>query len=88
VGVDRHIGLQRFKEIYAVLRQVIAAEKAAKKALESGVKEVEVFVKGPGRQGISDQVAPGRRTEDKGDKRCHAYTHNGCRPPNGAVSKR
>jgi len=60
----------------------VASERAGKKALEFGMKEVEVFVKGPGSgresairalQGVGLQVST-----------IHDVTplpHNGCRPP-------
>jgi small subunit ribosomal protein S11 len=60
----------------------LAAEDAAKKALDNGMREVEVYVKGPG---------PGResaiRALQGSGLRVRAITdvtpipHNGCRPP-------
>ena len=60
----------------------IAAEKAAKKALETGVKEVEVFVKGPGagrESAIRSLQAAGLKI--KAIKDVTPIPHNGCRPP-------
>ena len=60
----------------------IAAEKAAKKALEAGVKEVEVFVKGPGagrESAIRSLQAAGLKI--KAIKDVTPIPHNGCRPP-------
>lgn len=60
----------------------IAAEKAAKKALELGVKEVEVFVKGPGsgrESAIRSIQAAGLKV--KAIKDVTPIPHNGCRPP-------
>jgi small subunit ribosomal protein S11 len=60
----------------------LAAEEAAKKALDNGMREIEVYVKGPG---------PGResaiRALQGSGLRVRAITdvtpipHNGCRPP-------
>ena len=60
----------------------IAAMNAAKKALEAGVKEVEVFVKGPG-QGRESAI---RSLSQAGltitaIKDVTPIPHNGCRPP-------
>lgn len=60
----------------------IAAERAAKKALELGVKEVEVFVKGPGsgrESAIRSLQAAGLKI--KAIKDVTPIPHNGCRPP-------
>ena len=60
----------------------IAAMNAAKKALEAGLKEVEVFVKGPG-QGRESAI---RALSQAGlsitaIKDVTPIAHNGCRPP-------
>lgn len=60
----------------------IAAMQAAKKALEMGLKEVEVFVKGPG-QGRESAI---RSLQQAGltitaIKDVTPIPHNGCRPP-------
>lgn len=60
----------------------IAAERAAKKALELGVKEVEVFIKGPGsgrESAIRSIQAAGLRI--KAIRDVTPIPHNGCRPP-------
>lgn len=60
----------------------IAAERAAKKSLELGVKEVEVFVKGPGagrESAIRSLQAAGLKI--KAIKDVTPIPHNGCRPP-------
>ena len=60
----------------------IAAQNAAKKALELGVKEVEVFVNGPG-SGRESAI----RSLQQAGLAIHAIKdvtpipHNGCRPP-------
>ena len=60
----------------------IAAMNAAKKALEAGLKEVEVFIKGPG-QGRESAI---RALQQAGlnvtaIKDVTPIPHNGCRPP-------
>jgi small subunit ribosomal protein S11 len=60
----------------------IAAGQAAKRALEAGLKEVEVFVKGPG-QGRESAI---RALQQAGlsitaIKDVTPIPHNGCRPP-------
>jgi small subunit ribosomal protein S11 len=60
----------------------IAAGNAAKRALEAGLKEVEVFVKGPG-QGRESAI---RALQQAGlnvtaIKDVTPIPHNGCRPP-------
>ncbi len=60
----------------------IAAGRAAKKALELGVKEVEVFVKGPGagrESAIRSIQAAGLKI--RAIKDVTPIPHNGCRPP-------
>ena len=60
----------------------LAAEAAARKAMEHGVKQVEVFVKGPG----SGREAAIRSLQAAGlqvsiIKDVTPIPHNGCRPP-------
>ncbi|MBL7156867.1 MAG: 30S ribosomal protein S11 [Candidatus Omnitrophica bacterium] len=60
----------------------IAAESAAKKAKECGVKELEVFVKGPGsgrESAIRSLQAAGLSI--RAIKDVTPIPHNGCRPP-------
>jgi len=60
----------------------IAAMNAAKKALEAGLKEVEVFVKGPG-QGRESAIRSLSQTglTITAIKDVTPIPHNGCRPP-------
>jgi len=60
----------------------VAAETAAKKAMEHGVQNIEVYVKGPG----SGREAALRALQAAGFnitliKDVTAIPHNGCRPP-------
>ncbi len=60
----------------------MAAEKAAKEAMEHGLREIEVFVKGPG----SGREAAIRQLQAAGlevttIKDVTPIPHNGCRPP-------
>ena len=60
----------------------VAASNAAKKALEHGLKDVEVFVKGPGsgrESAIRAIQAAGLRISAIKD--VTPIPHNGCRPP-------
>jgi small subunit ribosomal protein S11 len=60
----------------------VAAENAAKKALDQGLKEVEVFVKGPGsgrESAIRALQAAGLQINAIKD--VTPIPHNGCRPP-------
>ncbi len=60
----------------------IAAKNAAKKALEQGLKDVEVYVKGPGsgrESAIRAIQAAGLRISAIKD--VTPLPHNGCRPP-------
>ncbi|MBU1887572.1 MAG: 30S ribosomal protein S11 [Candidatus Omnitrophica bacterium] len=60
----------------------ITAKSAAKKALEHGLKEVEVYVKGPGsgrESAIRALQAAGLRISAIRD--VTPIPHNGCRPP-------
>jgi small subunit ribosomal protein S11 len=60
----------------------LAAEAAAKRAMEHGVKRVDVFVKGPGsgrETAIRSLAAAG--LEVAGIQDVTPVPHNGCRPP-------
>jgi small subunit ribosomal protein S11 len=60
----------------------LAAESAAKKAMEHGMRQVEVFVKGPGtgrESAIRSIQAAG--LEIVAIKDVTPIPHNGCRPP-------
>ncbi len=60
----------------------VAAENAAKKAIDQGVKEVEVYVKGPGsgrESAIRALQAAGLQINAIKD--VTPIPHNGCRPP-------
>ena len=60
----------------------MAAEQAAKAAMEHGPRQVEVFVKGPGsgrEAAIRALQAAGK--EEKTNKDVTPIPHNGCRPP-------
>ena len=60
----------------------MAAEQAAKAAMEHGLKQVEVFVKGPGsgrEAAIRSLQAAG--LEVNSIKDVTPIPHNGCRPP-------
>jgi len=60
----------------------VAAETAARKARECGVKEIEVFVKGPGsgrESAIRSLQAAGLTV--RAIKDVTPIPHNGCRPP-------
>lgn len=59
-----------------------ASEMAAKKAMENGMKEVEVFIKGPGsgrESAIRALQAAGLQISSIRD--VTPLPHNGCRPP-------
>ncbi len=60
----------------------VAAESAAKKALEMGVRSVDVFLKGPGagrEPAVRAVAAAGLRVATMKD--VTPIPHNGCRPP-------
>jgi small subunit ribosomal protein S11 len=60
----------------------LAAEQAAKKAMEQGVKSIEVYVKGPGagrEAALRSLQAAGFRVDLIRD--VTPIPHNGCRPP-------
>ena len=60
----------------------MAAEDAVKKAMEHGMKNVEVYVKGPGAgSGIGSEITSGRRFQRGIIKDVTPIPHNGCRPP-------
>ena len=59
-----------------------AAEKAAAKALEAGVREVNVLVKGPGAgRETAIRALQGAGLEISSIKDVTPIPHNGCRPP-------
>ena len=61
----------------------VAADDALKKAVESGMKSVDVFVKGPG-SGRESALRPISAIEDMRITSINDITpvpHNGCRPP-------
>ena len=60
----------------------VASERAAKKAVELGMKEVEVYIKGPGagrESAIRALQAAGLQVHEIHD--VTPIPHNGCRPP-------
>ena len=60
----------------------LAAQKAAKQAIEHGVREIDVFVKGPGpgrEAAIRSLQAAGLKVKSITD--ITPIPHNGCRPP-------
>ena len=60
----------------------VASERAAKKALEYGMKEVQVFIKGPGagrESAVRALQAAGLQISSITD--ITPVPHNGCRPP-------
>lgn len=60
----------------------LAAEKAAAKALEAGVREVSVLVKGPGSgRETAIRALQGAGLEISSIKDVTPIPHNGCRPP-------
>ena len=61
-----------------------ASETAARKAMEDGLRQVEVFVKGPGsgREGAIRSL-PGAGLHIPTIKDVTPIPHNGCRPPKG-----
>ncbi len=60
----------------------IASERAAKKAIENGVKEVEVYVNGPGSGRESAiRALQGAGLQISMIKDVTPLPHNGCRPP-------
>ena len=76
-----HCGLQGYQEEHPV-RGAVAAEAAARRAMEHGMKRVDVLVKGPGsgrETAIRSLQAVG--LEVSLIKDCTPIPHNGCRPP-------
>jgi len=66
----------------------LSADQAAKKAMEHGMRQVEVYVKGPGagrEQAIRSLQAAGLEVSAITD--VTPVPHNGCRPPSGAGSR-
>src|SRR3989442_940146 len=62
----------------------VAAENAARKALDLGLKTVEVFVRGPGAaRGAADRALEATGLEATGVTDVPPIHPNGCRPPNG-----
>jgi small subunit ribosomal protein S11 len=58
----------------------MAAADAAKVALDAGVKRVDVFVKGPGREGAIRSISQSG-IEVTSIRDVTPMPHNGCRPP-------
>lgn len=76
-----HLGFKGSRKGTPFAAQV-AAEDAAKKAMEAGMKSVEVFLKGPGagrEPAIRALAAAGMRILSLKD--ITPVPHNGCRPP-------
>ena len=60
----------------------VAAEQAAREAMDLGLKEVEVWVKGPGSgREAAIRSLQGAGLEVTGIKDVTPIPHNGCRPP-------
>lgn len=60
----------------------MAAEQAGRTAMEYGMREVEVYVKGPGAgREAAIRSLQGAGLEVKSIKDCTPIPHNGCRPP-------
>ena len=61
-----------------------ASETAARKAMEHGLRQVEVFVKGPGSgREVAIRSLPGAGLHITTIKDVTPIPHNGCRPPKG-----
>lgn len=76
-----HLGFKGSRKGTPFAAQV-AAEDAAKKAMEAGMKSVDVFLKGPGagrEPAIRALAAAGMRILSLKD--ITPVPHNGCRPP-------
>ena len=58
-----------------------AAEAAARRAMEHGVRKVDVQVKGPGSGRDRHPLDPERRHRGHRHQGRHPRPHNGCRPP-------
>ena len=76
-----HVGFKGSRKSTPFAAQ-LAAENAARKAQEHGVKKVDVFVKGPG-SGRETAIRTIQNTgiEVVGIKDVTPIPHNGCRPP-------
>ena len=59
----------------------MAAEQAAKAAMEHGLRTVEVFVKGPGSGEAAIRALQAAGLEVSSIKDVTPIPHNGCRPP-------
>ena len=76
-----HVGFKGSRKSTPFAAQ-LAAEAAAKRAMEHGVKRVDVFVKGPGsgrETAIRSLAATGLEVQAIND--VTPVPHNGCRPP-------
>ena len=76
-----HVGFKGSRKSTPFAAQ-LAAENAARKAQEHGVRKVDVFVKGPGsgrETAIRSLQAPGLEVGQISD--VTPTPHNGCRPP-------
>jgi small subunit ribosomal protein S11 len=76
-----HVGFKGSRKSTPFAAQM-AAESAARKAAEHGMKKVDVFVKGPG-SGRETAIRSIQNTgiEVTGIKDVTPVPHNGCRPP-------
>ena len=71
-----------FKHAFASPEDEAEAEKAAKEAMEHGLKTVEVFVKGPGAgREAAIRALQSAGLELSSIKDVTPIPHNGCRPP-------
>ena len=59
----------------------IAAEAVARKAMEQGMRSVELYVKGPGAGREAAIRSLQERVSRSTDQGLHPIPHNGCRPP-------
>ncbi|KQB84291.1 30S ribosomal protein S11 [Corynebacterium sp. zg-331] len=76
-----HVGFKGSRKSTPFAAQ-LAAENAARKAMDHGMKKVDVFVKGPGsgrETAIRSLQAAGLEVNSISDVTPHP--HNGCRPP-------
>ncbi len=81
MGKRRRLGLQRLKRALLFAAQM-AAETAAKAAMDHGMKTVEVFVKGPGAgREAAIRALQAAGLEVNMIKDVTPIPHNGCRPP-------
>ena len=75
------VGFKGSPEVHPYAAQM-AAEAAARRAIDHGMRKVDVFVKGPGsgrETAIRSLQAAGLEVEP--DHRCDPRSFNGCRPP-------